>query len=114
MKKDREKKSGKVLGSYQKVGTRFIPPLLQALKFEYINWSSQTMPELIWWDVLADNASHRFAATVAEEIAKYFRAKGNHDRWWAFLSDYSYLSDEDADELRAHLSGLNVLPQMAA
>jgi hypothetical protein len=114
MKKNREKKSDKVLGSYQKVGTKFIPPLLQTFKFDYISWSSQTMPELVWWDVLIDSASHRFAAKVAEEIANYFRAKGDRDRWWAFISDYSHISDEDARELRSHLAEVNVLPQMAA
>lgn len=115
MKKDRERKSGKVLGSYQKVGTKFVPPLLKlSPKWEYTNWSSQTMPELVWWDVLVDKGSHRFAAAAAEEIAKYFREKGAQDHWWAFVSDYSHLSDEDASELRAHLSEINVLPQMAA
>jgi hypothetical protein len=99
-KKEREKKSGRVLGSYQKVGTKFVPPLLQTLKFDHISWSSQTMPELVWWDVLTDRVSHRFAARVAEEIANHFRAKGNRDRWWAFISDYSHLSDENANELR--------------
>ncbi len=115
MKKGQEKKSAKVLGSYQKVGTKFVPPLLNlSPKWEYISWSSQTMPELIWWDVLADKISHRFAVTVAEEIAKHFRAKGNQDRWWAFVSDYSHLSDEDTHELRAYLSEVDVLPQMEA
>lgn len=114
MSKDREKQSGKALGSYQKVGTKFVPPLLQALKFDYISWSSQTMAELVWWDVLVERASHRFAATVAEEIAKYFRAKGNHDRWWAFISDYSHLSDEDVRGLSEHLYDVSVLPKMKA
>ena len=114
MKKNLEKKSGKVLGSYQKVGTKFVPPLLQTFKFDHISWSSQTMPELVWWDVLADRVSHRFAARVAEEIAKYFRAKNNRDRWWAFISDYNHLSDEGANELRAHLSEVNILPQLTA
>jgi hypothetical protein len=114
MKKDREKKSGKVLGSYQKVGTKFVPPLLQTFKFDYVSWSNQTMPELIWWDVLADKVSPRFSATVAAEIAKYFKAKNNQNHWWAFISDYSHISDEDAQELKAHLSEVNVLHQMAA
>jgi hypothetical protein len=115
MKKDREKKSGKVLGSYQKVGTKFVPPMLKlSPRWEFTSWSSQTMPELVWWDVLIDSVSHRFAAKVAEEIAKYFKEQGNHDRWWAFVSDYSRLTDEDMHELRAHLSEAGVLPQLAA
>ena len=70
------------------------------------------MPELVWWDVLADRVSHRFAAKVAEEIAKYFRGTDNRDHWWAFISDYSHLSDDRAVKLRAHLSETKVLPQL--
>jgi hypothetical protein len=114
MKKEHEKRAGKVLGSYQKVGTKFVPPLLQTMNFEYIRWSHQIMPELIWWDVLVDNASLRFAALVAEEIAKHFEAKRNRGAWWAFISDYSRLSDEDASELKSHLTGINVLPKLEA
>jgi hypothetical protein len=112
MKKNLGKNSGKVLNSYQKVGTKFIPPILQKLQFEYTSWSSQTMPELIWWDVLIDRASHRFAARVAEELAEHFKAKNNQERWWAFISDYSDLSDERAHELREHLAKANLLSQL--
>lgn len=112
IKKDPANKSGKVLGSYQKVGAKFIPPMLQAFKFDYISWSSQIMPELLWWDVLADRVSHRFAAKVAEEIAKYFKQDDNRDRWWAFISDYRHLSDDRASDLRAHLSAANVLSRL--
>lgn len=71
------------------------------------------MPEMVWWDVLADRVSHRFAARVAEEIAKFFKRGDNRDHWWAFISDYSHLSDDRASELRAHLSEANVLRQLA-
>lgn len=70
------------------------------------------MPELIWWDVLADMASHRFAAKVAEEIGKYFKEIVHRDHWWAFISDYSQLSDDLADGLREHLSQAGVLSQL--
>jgi hypothetical protein len=112
VKKDPAKKSGKVLGSYQKVGTKFVPPMLQAFQFDQIRWSNHTMPELVWWDVIADKVSHRFAVKVAEEIAPYLRGTDNRDHWWAFISDYNDLSDDGARELRAHLAKTNVLPQL--
>jgi hypothetical protein len=113
MKKHPPKRGTKVLGSYRKVGTKFIPPLLDMpMKPSYVSWASHTLPELIWWDVLADKVSHRFAAVVAEKIAKYFKGRDNRDCWWAFISDYSRLTDEDAAALTEHLSREGVLPEL--
>jgi hypothetical protein len=112
MKKSPRQKDGKVLGDYRKVGSKFVPPLLDMpIRPDYISWASHTMPELIWWDVLADKVSHRFAARVAEEIGQYFKRRGNRDCWWAFVSDYSQLTDDDADKLRKHLLKKGVLRQ---
>jgi hypothetical protein len=83
--------------------------MLQAFNFDYVKWSSHTMPELIWWDVIADRVSHRFAAKVAEEIGKYFKERDNRSRWWAFISDYSQLSDQDGEALREHLARSDIL-----
>jgi len=105
-----KQKGAQVLGSYRKVGTKFVPPLLDLPRRpEFISWSSHILPELIWWDVLADKTSHRFAARVAEKIAEYFKGRENRDHWWAFISDYSQLTDEDAEALRRHLSEKGVL-----
>jgi|HubBroStandDraft_5_1064220.scaffolds.fasta_scaffold89973_1 hypothetical protein len=113
MKGSFPKKSGKVLGSYRKVGAKFVPPLLgMHVPLDYISWANHTMPELIWWDVLADKVSHRFAAKVAEKIAQYFKGRDNRDCWWAFISDYGRLTDEDAAGLREHLLREGVLPQV--
>jgi hypothetical protein len=86
--------------------------MLQSFRFDHISWASHTLPELIWWDVLADKVSHRFAAKVAGEIAGYFKGRNNTDRWWAFVSDYSRLTDRDLDGLKAHLLRKGVSEQM--
>jgi hypothetical protein len=106
-------KGNRVLSSYRKVGGKFVPPMLQAFQFDHVGWSSHVMPELIWWDVIADRVSHRFAAKVAEEIGKYFKGKDDRDHWWAFISDYSHLSEDRATGLREHLSQGNLLPRLA-
>ena len=112
-KKNQPPERGKrVLGAYRKVGTKFVPPMLQAFKFDHISWSSHTMPELIWWDVIADRVSHRFAAKVGEEIGTYFKGKDDRDHWWAFISDFDHLTDAGATGLREHLSRQNLLPQL--
>jgi hypothetical protein len=111
-KNEPPQKGNRVLASYRKVGTKFVPPMLQAFKFDHISWSSHTMPELIWWDVIADRVSHRFAAKVAEEIGKYSEGQDNRDHWWAFISDYSHLTDDRATRLKEHLSQKNLLRQL--
>jgi hypothetical protein len=43
MRKNYNKKSDKVLSSYRKVGTKFVPPMLQTFKVDQISRASQTM-----------------------------------------------------------------------
>jgi|SRR5438477_2474720 len=107
-KRSAQRRGNKVLGSYQKVGTKFVPPLLQAFRFDHVSWFSHTMPELVWWNVLADRTSHQFAAKVAEEIATYFKAAPD-THWWAFISDYTQISEDRASGLRKHLLERDVL-----
>ena len=103
----------KVLADYKKIGTTFVPPMVHRVgPWDFTSWSSQTLPELIWWDVLIDRVSHRFATTVAEEIAKYFKTKDKGKSWWAFISDYAQLGTDDMQDLKEHLKRANVLAQM--
>lgn len=74
----------------------------------YVSWSRQTLPELIWWDVLLDRAPHRFATNVAEKIAEYLKHK-EKKLWWAFTSDYNQLTADEARGLREHLIRSNIL-----
>jgi hypothetical protein len=106
-------KPRKVLDSYRKVGTKFVPPLLDMpVRPDFISWANHTLPELIWWDVLADKVSHRFAAMVAENIGKHFKETDNRDCWWAFISDYGRLTDKEIGGLSDHLSQEGVLRQL--
>jgi len=100
----------RVLAGYKKVGTTFVPPMVHQLgPLDFTSWFSQTLPELVWWDVLIDRVSHRFATRVAEEIAKYFKDKGNDHCWWAFSSDYTRLRDSDMQSLKEQLRRANLL-----
>lgn len=115
MKKKQQPKPAnrRVLDGYRKIGTTFVPPMLHRVgPWDYISWSSQTMPELIWWDVLIDRVSHRFAVKVAEEIARHFKTRENRKCWWAFISDYAPLGTEDMNGLKEHLRRANVLADL--
>jgi hypothetical protein len=114
--KKKERSAGRsktVLQDYKKVGTTFVPPMAhQVGPWEFVNWFSQTLPELVWWDVLSDGVSRPFASTLAEEICKYFRPKDNRDCWWAFISNYDKLSENDTRGLKDHLKRANVLDRL--
>jgi hypothetical protein len=112
-KKRDQGKPKKVLADYTKIGATFVPPMIHRVgPWEFTSWSSQTLPELIWWDVIADRFSHRFAARVAEEIAKHFKTRNKGKSWWAFISDYSQLSADDVQDLKEHLNQTDVLEQL--
>ena len=106
------KHSKTVLKSYRKVGSRFVPPMLQMFQFEDVSWLRQTLPELIWWDVLIEQASLRFAARVVEIIAAYFKQMDNYSRQWSFISDYSDIAEETAQGLAESLTKAGMLNEM--
>ena len=115
MKKDKQTRnaSRKVLGDYKKVGTTFVPPMVHRVgPWDFTSWFSQTLPELIWWDVLIDRASHRFATRVAEEISKHFKTKEKSKCWWAFISDYAEIRADEMQGLKEYLKKANVLSQL--
>jgi hypothetical protein len=114
--KKRERPEGrgkKVLQDYKKVGTIFVSPMAHQIgPWEFVNWFSQILPELVWWDVLSDGISRSFASTVAEEICNYFRPKENWKCWWSFISDYGQLSEADIRDLKDHLRNANILDRL--
>jgi hypothetical protein len=109
-----DKAKRQVLSDYKRVGAKFVPPMLHRVgAFDYISWANQTLPELVWWDVLMDRVSHRFAARVVEVIGNYFKSKNRHECWWAFTSDYTHVDGNDVDGLKDHMQRAGVLAAFA-
>lgn len=101
-----------VLAGYKRKGKIFTPPLADYPQLQYVSWSTQVMPELIWWDVMIDRATPRFAAKVAEEIAKHFKENRNREPYHAFVSDYVPLDAPAVDSLKQDLRRADVLGPM--
>jgi hypothetical protein len=115
MKKNKQSRKAKpqVLDGYKKIGITFVPPMIHRLgMLDFISWSTQTMPELIWWDVLIDRVSNRFAAKVAEEIGKYLKVADDRRYWCAFISDYARLGENHINGLKDHLRRADILVQL--
>jgi hypothetical protein len=102
LKKDQKK--AKVLDDYKKVGTKFIPPFSHKIgPIKGISYGRQALPELIWWDVVIDKKSHKFAADLAATIATHFKERNKTQTWWSFISDYYQLNESDFDDLKKSL-----------
>jgi hypothetical protein len=110
-KKKHSKASPKaLLKDYKKVGSTFVPPMVHRFdNLDYISWSTQTLPELIWWAVLANRFSHRFAAQIAEEIGKCLATTAERKFWWAFISDYAHLEKNEVSRLKQSFAQAGLL-----
>lgn len=99
-----------VLDGYKKVGSKYIPPFMHKLgPIKSISYARQTLPELIWWDVIMDKKSHKFVADLAAAVATYFKESNQTHTWWCFTSDYSQLNDAQWDGLKRTLSEQSML-----
>lgn len=102
-----------ILSDYKKVGSKFIPPFGHKLgPIQGFSYARQTLPELIWWDVIIDKTSHKFAADLAAAIATHFKNRNQTCTWWGFTSDYSQLSHAQWDDLKKTLSEQRMLPPL--
>jgi hypothetical protein len=110
-KKSHHKK--KVLSDYRKQGAKFIAPMNHFLGgMKSVSYARQTLPQLVWWDVLASQISPQFAINLAREIASHFKNREIKNCWWAFISDYNKLSHEEFDSLKDDLNKADLLKQL--
>lgn len=103
------KKKKKVLDSYKQVGSKFIAPMNQ-FNMSPVSFYRRALPELIWWDVIADQVSLRFSITLSEAIGSFFKErKPSLPIWGAFISEYKGLTEEIFDDLKTHLDNEGLL-----
>lgn len=115
MKKKKMPQPKKVLGDYKRQGSTFIPPMTHQLgPMKNASYARQSLPELIWWDVLAQAASEQYAINLAGEIGKFLKDHPQPKCWWAFISDYKQLTDVEFQNLKDHLDKVGMLAQLQA
>ena len=108
-----KKQEKKVLQNYKKVGSKFIPPITHQLgPIKPISYGRQILPELIWWDVIIDKESHKFAADLAVAIATYFKEQEDTSTFWGFVSDYSKLNEDEFTSLKKSLNDNRMLERL--
>ena len=92
-----EKKDKKVLEDHKKVGSKFIPPLLQLKPgFSEISYINQVLPELIWMGLLNDSFGYKKGIELASKISKFAVELIGEENYLNFslASNYNLLSQD--------------------
>jgi len=100
-----------ILSDHKKVGSRFIPPLLQLSNIELSRWVNSSLPELIWIGLLEHTHGMKQAADLTISLAQTAVEVGNHPpkRWYAPATAYSLLSIEQQNQVVKKLETANNL-----
>jgi len=98
---DKVRAKSKVLGDHKRVGTRFVPPLLQTLNLESVTWVDQILPEILWIGLLQSRLGTARGTETALRLAQAASKVGDSLHLYALTSSYSSLTAEQ----RAHVLG---------
>ncbi len=86
-----------ILSDHQRVGRRFIPPLLQVAPIQDLSWVDSTLPELLWLGLLNNSYGLKQGAALALSLANAAVAvsASTRKRWYAPASAYSLLKEDE-------------------
>jgi len=92
------KKQSKVLSDHRKIGSRFVPPLVDRIgPLLETSWIEVTIPELLWISCLHDAEGLKRGTEYAIKLAKAaLEAHPSSKTWFAAATSYSQLSPEEA------------------
>jgi len=102
MSKGAKKKNPKgVLSDHQKVGRKFVPPLMQLGPFKDANWIGSILPELLWLGLLNDHFGIKKGAALALSLARAAEQARKPERkmWFALTSAYLELNDDQKKQV---------------
>ena len=110
--KKHEKRPGQdVLSDHQRVGKRFIPPLLQLGPFTDVKWVDLILPELLWLGILnhtyGKGRGAELGLKLAQAAVKVFTAEPIP--WFGSTSAYTSLDDAQKAEVLKILQEANHL-----
>ena len=104
----------RVLQGYQRVGKRFIPPILQHTVLTESGWMDDRVPELIWIALLIHIFGLKEGTAIALSVAK---AAAQYDpaskKAFAATSDYVHLGGEHKDFIRSALDKEGILKNVS-
>lgn len=104
-------KKKKVLHDHKKVGSKFIPPMMQIMHFNEISYVNQILPEIIWMGLINDRYGYRRGCELVFDICSKAFAIKETDKHinFSLLSNFNSLSQERKQELIEYLSAKSTL-----
>ena len=108
------KKKQQILKDHKKVGSKFVPPLLQLKGFEEISYINQILPEIIWMGLINDFVGYKKGVELIAQIAKdAFKLKSTEKHTnFALVSNYKLLTNRSKLLLKKQLKANNTLSVM--
>lgn len=107
-------KRSRILGDHKQMGKRFIPPLLQHITPEDIEWIPTIVPEFLWIGALIRRYDLARAVNISLTLAQ--SASSVHPNppviWFARTAAFALLSDESKSILVADLRSKGVLNEI--
>lgn len=106
-------KNKKVLEGHKKVGTKFIPPMMQ-LGLTEISYIHQIFPEIIWMALVNEKFGYRAGIRLIEGVAKAANEVKETERHLNFSlsSSFSELNQSAQEKLLKILSNREILPNL--
>lgn len=91
----------KVLEGHKKVGSKFIPPMMQMPNWREISYINQILPEIIWMGLINDEFGYRDGIALSSNLAKRAFDLKETDKHINFtlVSNFNSLSAERKSEL---------------
>ncbi len=88
-----------ILSDHQKVGKRYIPPLLQLGPFSEVKWVDCVLPELLWLGLLNEAYGVAKGAALALRLARAAVKAAGNTRWFGSTSAYASLDNAQKTEV---------------
>lgn len=94
-----EKRKKRVLSDHKKVGTKFVPPLLQLGAFHESRWSEIVIPEIVWLALLNHCHGLKVGGDLCLAVAKEACAAATQRGFFGFATEFHTLSSVQREQM---------------
>jgi len=105
------KKKQQILKDHKRMGSKFVPPLLQLKGFKEVSYINQILPEIIWMGLINDLVGYKKGVELIAQIAKdAFKLKSTEKYInFALVSNYKLLTNRSKLLLKKQLKASKTL-----